>query len=172
MARGGLFRAWVCPAPRRAKSRWLSHCVFITAQIFRCWGGCSTKHSASYSGSGVGCQALLRGEFHPRAGVPKSTMTWGSVYSSAFKPPAQNVEAAVSGSLPDSSFQEGDAVRSCHALSQLFLQGPAFQAGRAGARGTIPTTPPAKTTLGIPWEPALSRASWYFLLPRPDPAGC
>lgn len=62
-------------------------------------------------------------------------------------------------------------MRSCHALSQLFFQGW-HSRQEEPACGTIQTTPPAKTTLGIPWEPALSRASWYFLLPRPDPAGC
>lgn len=51
--------------------------VLITAQIFRCW----MQHEALglcwiLFWERGGLPGAARGEFHPRAGVPKSTMTW------------------------------------------------------------------------------------------------
>lgn len=108
-----------------------------------------------------------QGEFHPRAGLSESAMTRARLTARLSSRPHKMRRQRCQEPSLTAPFRRG----CCEELSRsesAVLPGLAFQAGR----GTIPTTPPAKTTLGIPWEPGLARASWYFLLPRPDPAGC
>lgn len=114
-----------------------------------------------------GLPGLLGAEFHPRAGVPESAMTWARFTARLSSHPHKMRRQRCQEPSLTAPFRRGCSEELSRSESAV-LPGLAFQAGR----GTIPTTPPAKTTLGIPWEPALARASWYFLLPRPDPAGC